>query len=342
MSNTENKTSVGIAGFKGYLPNKVVDAWEAVKSSGVSRKKFDRIGAFRLHMAADGEMPSDMAISASKLTLADAQMEAKDIDAIIYTGSVKDHLRWQASARVQHELGVKRAMCFDIYQGCNGQNISMAISKALIANNKGIENVLICSAERYDTTLDPPIVGHTYLFGDGASAGIVSRGHGDYQLLSCVYKTWGTHHHTFCIPAVGAAAKLTKELIEKGDHQLQIYKPVYTTHEELEKFGDEIITIAKDLWKRAAKRAKVNIEDVDYVVMVNGSRRHNEIFLERMGLGDIHSSTEYIEETAHMGSPDVFYNLDMARQEKKIKKGDLVAFYTGGGGYTWAITFIRV
>jgi 3-oxoacyl-[acyl-carrier-protein] synthase-3 len=337
-----DKLNIGIAGFKGYLPQKTLDAWEATKDSGISREKFLRIGALRVHQAAPKEMPSDMAITAAKKALADAKLDPAQIDVVIYTGSVKDHSRWQASARVQTELGCKNSIAFDVYQGCNGQNISMNIARSMILANESIKNVLITSAERYDTTLERPILGHTYLFGDGASAGIVSQDCHQYQILSSVLKTWGDHHHTFCVPGIGAATKLTPKVIEQGDHLLQVYNPVCKTHQELEKFGDQIIEIAKNLWTKAARRAEVRINDVKYVVMVNGSKRHNQIFLKRMGLENIPSSTDYIEETAHMGSPDVFYNLDMARQDGQIKKNDLIAFYTGGGGYTWAITFVRV
>ena len=63
------ENTVGIAGIGSYLPEKTIDAWEAVKDSGISRKKFDRIGCVRLHQAADGEQPTDMCIISSRVYL---------------------------------------------------------------------------------------------------------------------------------------------------------------------------------------------------------------------------------------------------------------------------------
>jgi 3-oxoacyl-[acyl-carrier-protein] synthase III len=335
------KDTVGIAGIGSYLPEKVVDAWEAIEGSGMNRKKFDRIGCIRLHQAAEGEQPSDMSVTASKLALADAEMDPSDIDCIIYTGSVKDHTRWQAAAKIQFELGCKNAYVFDIYQGCNGQNMAMNIGHSIIRSDPNVDTVLITSGERFDSTLEPPVLGKTYLFGDGGSSGILKRNHPDYVILSTAYKTWGIHHGNFCVPEVGAFSKLSMEVVERGGHQLQVYAPLCTTREQLQEFGERLLEIADELIDKACKKASVVRSDIDFVATVNGSKRHNQVFLENMRLADKKSNLMYIEETAHMGSTDTFYNLDYARTVGDVKKGDLILFYTGGAGYTWAITMVR-
>jgi 3-oxoacyl-[acyl-carrier-protein] synthase III len=336
-----DEQTVGIAGIGSYLPEKTIDAWEAVRDSGISRKKFDRIGCKRLHQAGPGEMPSDMSIKASRLALDDAGLDPAEIDLIIYTGSVKDHTRWQAAAKIQYELGCKNAYGFDIYQGCNGQNMAMNIGSSMIRSDPNIKAVLITSGERFDSTLDPPILGRTYLFGDGGSAGILKRDHSEFNIISTAYKTWGIHHGNFCVPEVGAYSKLSMEVVERGGHQLQIWRPLCTTREELQEFGERLIEIADELIDKACARAGVTREEIDFVATVNGSKRHNSVFLERMRLSGCKSNIDYIEECAHMGSTDTFYNLDRARREGAIAKGDLILFYTGGAGYTWAITMVR-
>jgi len=336
-----DESVVGIAGIGSYLPEKTVDAWEVVKSSGISPEKFDRIGCKRLHQAAPGEQPSDMSIKASRLALSDAGMQAGEIDLIIYTGSVKDHSRWQAAAKIQHELGCKNAYVFDIYQGCNGQNMAMNIGRSIIRSDQNVKNVLITSGERFDSTLEPPILGHTYLFGDGGSAGILKQGHTDFEIISTAYKTWGIHHGNFCVPEVGAYSKLSMEVVERGGHQLQVWRPICKTREQLKEFGERLLEIADELIEMACRKAGIERRQISFVATVNGSKRHNQVFLENMGLADKKSNLEYIEETAHMGSTDTFYNLDRARRDGEVKKGDYILFYTGGAGYTWAITLVH-
>lgn len=335
------RDSVGIAGVGSYLPEEVVDAWEAVQSSGISRRKFDKIGCVRLHRAGGDESPSDMAICAARRALADAGLDAADIDAIIYTGSVKDCVRWSAAARVQHELGCRHAFGFDIYQGCNGQNMAMHIGRAMVRSDDAIDNIIICSGERFDTTLSPPILGHTYLFGDGGSAGILRRGHRQFEILATAYRTWGIHYDNFAVPAIGTWCRLDEQALKQGLHQLQIWRPRCRTREQLAEFGEKVIEIADQLIDTACRRAGIGREQIAFVATVNGSKRHNQVFLERMHLDHCRSNIDYIEETAHMGSTDTFYNLDRARRDGDIAPGDIILFYTGGAGYTWAITLVR-
>ncbi len=332
---------IGIAGVGSYLPEKVVDAWELVKGTGMPRGKFEKIGCRRLHQAAPGETPSDMALRSARLALDQAGIGPEEIDAIVYTGSFKDRTRWLASARVQHELGCRRAFGFDIYQGCNGQNMAMHICRAMMRTEPTLRHMLICSGERFDSTLDPPVMGQTYLFGDGSSAGVLRRGHPRLVLVSTAYRTWGVHHGNFCVPAVGAWRRLDEEAIAQGLHQLQIWQPVCRTREQLEEFGEQLLQIADRLIEKACRKAGIERQQISFVATVNGSRRHNQVFLERMRLTHCQSNIDYIEETAHMGSSDTFYNLDRARREGKINPGDYVLFYTGGAGYTWAITLVR-
>ena len=332
---------VGIEGVGSYLPPAVLDAWEAVKGTGIPRDKFEKIGGKRLHVATGDESPSDMALEAARRALEHAGCTAQDIDTVIYTGSIKDHGRWTASARIQHELGCGSAFCFDIYQGCNGQNMAMHLGRAMIRNDPRVDRILICSAERFDTTLDPPMMGQTYLFGDGSSAGILKRGHERLRILATAYRTWGVHYDNFAVPAYGTWTKLTPEAIEKGHYRLQVWRPRCRTREQLLAFGQQVLRLSDELIDEACSKAGISRSDIAFLITVNGSKRHNRLFAEKMRLSHCGSNIDYIEETAHMGSSDTFYNLRRAIDEGAVKRGDIILFYTGGAGYTWAITLVK-
>ena len=344
MNSTKKDSQViaGIVGVGSYLPANRADAWEMVRESGIPREKFDKIGAKFLHLAAPEETPSSMAVKASRKALDDAGLSPADIDVILYCGSLKDHTRWMASAKVQADLGSETSYTFDIYQGCNGQNMALNVARSLMATDPDVKNVLICAAERWDTTLERPILGHAFIFGDGGSAAVLQRGAEQFQVLSFACQTWGEHHETFCCPELGAVHKLTPEVLERGGHLFQMYRPRYTERQEVRDFGARINKVAREMFELACHRAGEAMEAIDFVVMINASRRHNLLFLDSVGLHGKASTADYVAETAHLGTGDVFYNLDRARQEKRVKPGDLMAFYTGGGGYSWAVSLLRV
>ncbi|NMB73763.1 MAG: hypothetical protein GYA21_01385 [Myxococcales bacterium] len=332
---------VGIAGVGSYLPEKTIDAWEEVAPTGILRKKFDAIGARVLHVCAPGEQPSDMATSASRRALANAGIAPEEVDCILYCGSVKDHTRWQAAAKVQDDLGCKKSFVLDLYQGCNGQNVAMLTARALMRDDLSVGTTLICAAERWDHCLERRILGDSFIFGDGASAAVLRSHHPRLRLLASACRTWGEHHESFCIPDLGAAVPLTPEVIARGGHLFQFYRPRYTTRAEVLAFAAEVNRGAAEMVELACRRAGVGREEIRFVVTINASRRHNQLLLQALDLADRPSTVDYVAETGHLGTGDIFYNLERALAGGHIAPGDLVLFYTGGGGYTWAATLVR-
>jgi len=338
---TMDTDSVGIAGLGSYLPEKIVDAWEAVKESGISKEKFSRIGAAELHLAAEGEMPSSMAVDASRQALDNAGLTPDDVDLIIYTGSVKDHSRWQASNKVQADLEAFNSYVFDLYQGSSGQNMALSVAHSMIIDDPDLETVLIAAGERWDTTLERPILGHSFIFGDGGSAAVLRRGHPEHVLLAWAHATKGEHHAAFCVPDVGAGTKLTPEVFARGGHMFQFCKSKDRSPDEIRAFIEEFNQTGKQTFELAARRAQVAVGDIDFVVMLNSSAQHNRYFLGELGFGEDQSTLGYIAETGLLGTADIFYNLQRALSDNRVKKGDLVAFYTVGGGYSWTVTLVR-
>ncbi|HUU01103.1 MAG TPA: 3-oxoacyl-[acyl-carrier-protein] synthase III C-terminal domain-containing protein [Myxococcota bacterium] len=332
---------VGIAGLGSYLPGKAVDAWEAVRESGISREKFEHIGASEIHMAAPGEMPSDMAAEAGRRALADAGLEPGDLDLIIYSGSVKDHSRWQASNKVQADLQAFNSYVFDLYQGACGQNLALSIARDMMLADPELNNVLIAAAERWDTSLERPILGHSFVFGDGASAAVLTRDHPRLRLLSWAHTTRGEHHQAFCIPDVGAGTHLTPEVFARGGHLFQFYRPRNRSADATAAFVEEFNRQGRETLDLAAGRAGVSVSDIAFTVMLNSSYRHNKRFLELAGLSAKRSSAGFIADTGLLGTADVFYNLERARLEGLLQEGEPVAVYTVGGGYSWGASLLR-
>ncbi len=332
---------VGICGVGSYLPEKKVDAWEAVRESGISREKFDSIGARDLHLAAEGEMPSSMAVAAAQVALADAGLEPKDVDLIIYTGSVKDHSRWQASNKVQADLDASNSYVFDLYQGSAGQNLALSVGRSMIDDDPEVNTVLIAAAERWDSSLDRPIIEKSFVVGDGGSAAVLRRQHPELVHLATASTCRGEHHQAYCIPDVGASVRLTPEVFARGGHLYQQYRPVARTQKDPSAFVEEFMEIGQQTFAEAARRAEVSISAVDYVITINSSKRHNQAFLARMGLAERASSIEAVAETGLLGTADAFYNLARARSRGELKKGDLIAVYTVAGGYSWSVSLLR-
>ncbi|MFC1889949.1 3-oxoacyl-[acyl-carrier-protein] synthase III C-terminal domain-containing protein [Thermodesulfobacteriota bacterium] len=336
---TSEQTGVGVVSFGYYLPPSRLSVEELAEKKGMDHGKYEKIGCRHIHVAEDEE-PSDMAVKATKICLEKAGADPLDVDMVIYCGSLKDYQKWQAASKVMHETGMNNAFGFDVYQGCNGENLSLNLAKAQILANPHIDNVLIVSADKWGTCTEHHILDSTYVFGDGASAALVRRGHERNVILSFAQKTCGRYHALYAVEAGGTKMPPTFETLKEGRHLFRkLDSP--KTREELMAFVDIVNTTTIWAFRTAAERAGISLDGIDVIIVPNASRDQNRKFLEMMGFSGKRSTIEYVAETGHTGASDIFYNYGRALEEGMIREGDIVAIYTGGGGFTWSATILR-
>ena|GEM_PF-772010 len=92
----------------------------------------------------------DIARVASERALADAGIEAEDLDLIIYAGMSKALVEPATAHILRHEIGATRANVFDVQDACTSFMKSMELADSLIKNGN-YRTVLIASGERtYD------------------------------------------------------------------------------------------------------------------------------------------------------------------------------------------------
>jgi len=71
-------------------------------------------GIERRHFAAEGEKTSDLAIKAAEMALANAGMDASELDAIVLATSTPDQTFPSTATRLQCALGMTNGFAFDI------------------------------------------------------------------------------------------------------------------------------------------------------------------------------------------------------------------------------------
>ena len=110
-----------VKGVGHYLPERLVPNSELESLVETSDEWIrSRSGIERRHFAADGQTTSDLAIRAAKAALADAGIEADQIDAIILATSTADLTFPSAATMIQAGLGMTRGFAFDVQAVCAG------------------------------------------------------------------------------------------------------------------------------------------------------------------------------------------------------------------------------
>ncbi len=103
-------------------------------------------GAQRRRWLADGETPIALIESAVTRALADAGVDKRDVDLVIYVGVGKGFLEPGQSYLVAHALGMDRAECFDVLDACMSWTRAMHIADGFLQMRR-YRRILIVNGE---------------------------------------------------------------------------------------------------------------------------------------------------------------------------------------------------
>lgn len=133
-----------------------------------------KIGVSLRHISANDETAGDMAVCAAEKLFKAYSIDRSCVDFVILCTQSPDYHLPSTACIIQSRLGLKSACgAFDIDLGCSGYEYGLATAKGLIV--AGIAtNVLLLTAETYTKYLHPKDKGNRTIFGDGATATLVS------------------------------------------------------------------------------------------------------------------------------------------------------------------------
>ncbi|WP_417768355.1 hypothetical protein [Stappia sp.] len=208
---TTRNDSVGILAAARYLPERRQELGEILAREGLqdSAEAASGIGVTGVHVF-EGESPTDMAVSVSRLVLEDAGLTPLDLDAIIDFSVMPQRYvepAWSMSNELQAKLGAKKAFTLGYSGGgCANLHAGLKFARALIRANADVDRVLLVAA-------DQAIAGNRVIaaggpvtvLGDGASAVIVARGEGKATIVGTALRSNGHMHDVLNIPGGGMA-----------------------------------------------------------------------------------------------------------------------------------------
>lgn len=159
-----------------YLPEKVLTNEELVREfpEWSVEKVASKVGVLKRHLSGAGETAADMAVQAAENLFAENRIARNCVDYVIFCTQSADYKLPTSACIIQNRLGLRTDIgAFDYDLGCSGFVYGLSIAKGLICGQMA-ENVLLLTAETYTKYLHPKDKGNRTIFGDGASATLVS------------------------------------------------------------------------------------------------------------------------------------------------------------------------
>ena len=114
-------TRIGITGLGTHVPDRVMTNDELAQIVDTSDEWIrERTGIRERRFASDDEALTDIALPAAVEALADAAVDASDIDLLICATVTPDMMFPTSSALLADALGMPKAAAYDLLAGCTG------------------------------------------------------------------------------------------------------------------------------------------------------------------------------------------------------------------------------
>lgn len=325
-----------ITGVGHYVPERVVTNFDLAEVMDTNDEWIqERTGIVeRRHIEPDSKISStDLGVIAAKNALEDAGITAQDIDFILFATLSPDYYFPGNGVLVQKELGCRTIGAMDIRNQCSGFVYALSTADAFI--KAGVyKNILVIGAEVHSFGLDMSDEGRgvSVIFGDGAGAVIVSATEEEGRgILSTNLHSEGEFAEELAVTFPGTKTGWSDELLKEGNTltKKEIYPYMngnYVFKHAVTRFPESII--------EALSAANKKPEDLDLFIPHQANLRISQFVQKQLGLPDekVYNNIMRYGNTTAASIPIA---LSEAKQEGKIKKGDLVMMTAFGAGFTW-------
>jgi 3-oxoacyl-[acyl-carrier-protein] synthase-3 len=317
-----------VRGLGAYLPERTVTNADLEKMVETSDEWIvQRTGIRERHFAAEGETTSMLGERAARAALADAGLEPGDIDLIIVGTSTPDYTFPSVATQIQAALGITAGVAFDLQAVCSGFVFAVATADKFLASGSH-KRALVIGAETFSRLLDWSDRTTCVLFGDGAGAIVLEAQPGD-----------GT---------TADRGVLSSHLRSDGRHRSKLYVDggVSTTRTvgHLRMEGKEVfrhaVGMVTDVIKDAFAATGTSGDDLDWFVPHQANRRIIDASAEKLGIAPQKVVTT-VHRHGNTSAASIPLALSVARDDGRIKQGDLVMIEAMGGGFTWGSALIR-
>jgi len=313
-----------IIGTGSYLPAKIVTNYDLEKMVDTTHDWiFSRSGIVERHVAAEGEMSSDLAFHASSRAIEAAGISANDIDLIIVATTTPDHIFPSTACVLQDKLGIKSAVAFDVQAVCSGFIYALNTADLYIRGGQA-RNVLVVGTEVLSRILNWEDRTTCVLFGDGAGAVVLQRSDKP-GILSAKLHADGSQRCMLSATAQISNGKIQGEPFIKMDGQ-GVFKFAVKSLSEV---AEEVLA-----------ESKMKGTDIDWMVPHQANIRIIEATAKKLGLG-MDKVVLTVATHGNTSAASIPLALDTAVRDGRIKPGQHLLMEAVGGGFTWGAVLIR-
>jgi 3-oxoacyl-[acyl-carrier-protein] synthase-3 len=317
-----------VLGCGSYLPTRILSNDELAKSVQTTDEWIvQRTGIRERHIAAPGELTSDLALNAARAALANARVEASSIDLIVLGTSTPDQTFPATAVSVQAGLGITQGAAFDLQAVCSGFVYALQVTDALLKAGS-YKRALVIGAETFSRILDWNDRTTCVLFGDGAGALVLEAQpqagtNADRGLLTTHLRSDGRFK--------------SKLYVDGGPSSTQTVGHLRMEGRDVFKHAIAMIT---DVIDDAFKATGTGAADIDWFVPHQANKRIIDGSAHKLGIAP-EKVVITVDRHGNTSAASIPLALTDAVADRRIKRGNLILLEAMGGGFTWGSALLR-
>lgn len=328
---------VGIIGIGTYLPEKIETAAMLAHRTNIPEDILrEKMGIRQRHIANELETVTYMATCAAESALREAQIAPEQIKIVISHGSEhKDHLVWNAAARIQHNIGARNAYAFEMYALCAGAPIALNMARSMMLADETLEYVLLAAGSRENDLINLQNERSRFMFNFGAGGGaiLLKRNAVRNLILGAAAITDGSLSETVILTseAIGNESPVIGDLHGRLD--------VTNTKYMAERLGANSLENFVKVITEAVSKSGHTLADIRFLGITHMKKSFYLQILDAIDLSP--EQSVYLEDYGHIQSVDQALAIQLGLEQGKIQAGDLIVLAGAGTGYTWSAVAIR-
>jgi 3-oxoacyl-[acyl-carrier-protein] synthase III len=290
----------------------------------------ERTGIRQRHIVDPGIATSHLAVHAAQLALLERGIPATEIEAIFLATVTPDMMFPATACLVQDRIGAKGAWGYDISAACSGFLYALQTGVKFVESGAH-KKVLVIGADVMSSIIDYTDRATSVIFGDGAGAVLIEPATAGEHFIDFLHEVDGAGACSLNMPGGGSLHPSTHQTVDKKMHYV---------HQDGQAVFKYAVRKMAEVSLAILERNGFKGSDVSLFVPHQANRRIILSAAERLGLNQDRILIN-IDEYGNTTAGTIPLALDTARQQGRIKKGDLVLAASVGAGFTVGATLFR-
>jgi 3-oxoacyl-[acyl-carrier-protein] synthase-3 len=312
----------------GYLPERIMTNAEMSQIVDTDDAWIqERTGIRQRHIAADGELTSDLATHAARMILTNAGVAADQVDLIVLATTTPDKTFPATATAVQAKLEMGAGAAFDVQAVCSGFLFALATADSMLKTGL-FKTALVIGAETFTRILDWSDRGTCVLFGDGAGGVLLTAENaadvGEQGILTHHIRTDGTKSDLLHVDG-GVSSTGTIGHVRMLGNQV---------------FRHAVTNISSAI-NAVYEETGLTSDDVDWFVPHQANQRILNGVAKKMKLDEA-KVISTVGDHGNTSAASIPLALHTAVSDGRIKPGQLVLSEAMGGGFSWGASLFRI